>query len=663
MKENDMKLTLKLPLAFGACTLLIIILGLSNIYSMRSMSTNINEIATSWLPSIKELGILVREVNDIRRLHLIYSLTDNADLKAEQEKRAKSSLEKLENTKARYEKLITSDEERKAYEEFKKAFADYLLLFQSAQELEKAGKRDEAVRMQAGTLRTTANTTIEALTRGVEINDKGAAVEAGNGQAAFENAKWLSTILLVLAVALSAALGYLVPRSITKPLSESVVFANRLSVGDLSSKLGITLKNEIGSLADALRGVAEAEKRVSDLAGRVAAGDLNVEVSPRSQEDSLLISFSSLVESEKAVAELTRKLSVGDLRVDAKSRSSHDDLMRSLSSLVEAEKNIAELSRKLAEGDLRVKVAPRSEEDTLLNAFSNMVSKLSSVVQEVQASAHNVSSGSQELSTSAQSLSQATTEQAAALEESSASMEEMSSSINQNADNARQTESIAAKAASDARESGTAMSQTVTAMKDIAQKISIIEEIARQTDLLALNAAIEAARAGEHGKGFAVVAAEVRKLAERSQQAAAEINTLSSSSMAVTESTGALLNRLVPDIQKTAELVQEISASSAEQNSGASQVNKALQQLDQVVQQNASAAEEMASTAEELSSQAEQLQSVIAFFQVEGGDATARRMARAQVQSRQPEKAAPKKRNSGVMLALGGDEGQDFERF
>jgi methyl-accepting chemotaxis protein len=198
-------------------------------------------------------------------------------------------------------------------------------------------------------------------------------------------------------------------------------------------------------------------------------------------------------------------------------------------------------------------------------------------------------------------------------------MEEMSSNIRQNADNAIQTEKIAVKSSADAEDGGKAVMQTVTAMKAIAGKINIIEEIARQTNLLALNAAIEAARAGEHGKGFAVVASEVRKLAERSQRAAAEIGELSSSSVEVAEKAGEMLSRMVPDIQKTAGLVQEISASCREQDTGAEQINKAMQQLDQVIQQNASASEEMASTSEELSSQAEQLQAAIAFFKL--GDA------------------------------------------
>ncbi|MDA8088223.1 MAG: methyl-accepting chemotaxis protein, partial [Nitrospiraceae bacterium] len=192
------------------------------------------------------------------------------------------------------------------------------------------------------------------------------------------------------------------------------------------------------------------------------------------------------------------------------------------------------------------------------------------------------------------------------------------STIMQNAENAQQTGSIATKAADDARESGVAVSGTVKAMKEISEKISIIEEIARQTNLLALNAAIEAARAGEHGRGFAVVASEVRKLAERSQTAAAEISGLSRGSVEVAEKAGQMLAKLVPDIQKTSELVLEISAASKEQNTGAQQVNQAIQQLDQVIQQNAGASEEMASTAEELSSQAEHLQSAMSFFKIEG---------------------------------------------
>ena len=305
------------------------------------------------------------------------------------------------------------------------------------------------------------------------------------------------------------------------------------------------------------------------------------------------------------------------------------------------------VSQRLAEGDLlvRVEATGRDETGQLLDATATMVGKLREVVVGVMTTAQNVASGSQELSSSSQQMSHGASEQASSVEEVSSSMEQMASNIRQNADNAEQTEKMALRSSAAAREGGQAVSETVTAMKDIAGKISIIEEIARQTNLLALNAAIEAARAGEHGKGFAVVASEVRKLAERSQKAAGEINQLSQSSVSVAEHAGELLKGMVPEIQKTAELVQEITAACREQDAGAAQINKAIQQLDQVIQQNASAAEEMASTSEELSSQAEALQSAVEFFKIEG-TAHPTRPAR-------PALHAPVKNRGGNRVAVG----------
>lgn len=286
----------------------------------------------------------------------------------------------------------------------------------------------------------------------------------------------------------------------------------------------------------------------------------------------------------------------------------------------------AKVAEQISEGDLTAKltVSAKDEIGQMAEAMNRMVENLRNVVSDVSKAADNVSSGSQEMSSTAQQLSQGASEQAASAEETTSSMEEMASSIQQNADNAKQTDKIASKASEDAKTSGDAVVQTVNAMKEIAEKINIIEEIARKTDLLALNAAVEAARAGEHGKGFAVVASEVRKLAERSQGAAAEITRLATEGVNVAQGAGEMLTKLVPDIRKTAELVQEINAASAEQNTGANQVNKAIQQLDQVIQQNASAAEEMASTAEELSSQAEQLQHTISFFKMDNNGSRSR---------------------------------------
>jgi methyl-accepting chemotaxis protein len=320
-----------------------------------------------------------------------------------------------------------------------------------------------------------------------------------------------------------------------------------------------------------------------------------------------------------AATDAVAKVALGDLSatLNFSSKDEVGQISLSINRMIDSLRDTAGVAARVADGDLTVEAKVLSDKDTMGHAHKNMLEKLRNIVNEVSTAASNVASGSEEMSATAQQLSQGASEQAASAEETTSAMEEMTASIQQNADNAKQTDKIASKAAEDTKAGGEAVSQTVSAMKQIAEKINVIEEIARKTDLLALNAAVEAARAGEHGKGFAVVASEVRKLAERSQTAAAEISKLTNGGVSVAEGAGAMLTKLVPDIRKTAELVQEINAASAEQNTGAGQVNKAIQQLDQVIQQNASASEELASTAEELTSQAEQLQSSIAFFKVD----------------------------------------------
>ncbi len=339
-------------------------------------------------------------------------------------------------------------------------------------------------------------------------------------------------------------------------------------------------------------------------------------------------------------------------------------------------------AREIASGNLAatIDVDQRDEVGVMAATLAEMGRKLRQVVSDVRDVTDSVAAGSGELSSTAISLSQGATQQASAIEEVSASMEEMASNISQNADNALKTQGLASGASGQAEDGGSAVSEAVEAMREIADKISIIEEIARQTNLLALNAAIEAARAGEHGKGFAVVAAEVRKLAERSGVAAGEISQLAASSVDVADRAGELLSQLVPDIKETAELVEEITTASNEQNAGAGQINSAIQQLDQVVQQNASVSEEMSSTSEELSGQAEQLQDTVAFFnigQTSGATRTVtqvRKPAPQAIAAPRPQAApqpaaaprptaAPKPVGGGVSLDMDGDDDGDFERF
>ena len=324
-------------------------------------------------------------------------------------------------------------------------------------------------------------------------------------------------------------------------------------------------------------------------------------------------------------------VALGDtsVRIEASSRDECGQLLASLGRMLASTREIVLAAERIADGDLTVSVKPRSEKDALGIALGHMLEKLGRVIGEVQSGSAALSGAAGQVSATSETLSQGTSEQASSVEETTASLEQMNASINQNAENARHLAQISSDGARVADESASAVGRTVLAMKDIAEKISIVDEIAYQTNLLALNAAIEAARAGEHGRGFSVVATEVRKLAERSQTAAKEISVLATSSVKVAEQSGQLLAELAPKVRKGADVVQELSAASAEQAQGVGQVSRAMSQVDQVTQQNASAAEELSSTAEELAAQAETLQQLVGFFKLTGGAAVAPAVARA----------------------------------
>jgi len=325
-----------------------------------------------------------------------------------------------------------------------------------------------------------------------------------------------------------------------------------------------------------------------------------------------------------------------------------------------------EYAKSIAQGDLTatIDINQNDEIGELADNLRNMTANLKNIIGEIVDGADSISSSSEEMNANAQTVSQGASEQAASVEEVSSSMEQMVANIQQNTENAQQTEKISQQAANEIQDGSNAVTQTVSAMKQIAGKISIITDIAFQTNILALNAAVEAARAGEHGRGFAVVAAEVRKLAERSQVAANEITTITGGSVQIAEKAGKLLENIVPNIQKTSKLVQEITAASLEMNSGAGQVNNAINEFNKVTQQNAASAEEMATSSQELSDRAQHLAETVAFFKIDDNAKTNHSKKAKKTTTHTQNHFHPNvKKEKGFALQLHDSADNEFERF
>ena len=613
-----MRFTIKLKLAVAFGLMVVLLAGMAGlgIYNLGKLNTTISEVIAGPAKRLDYAQQANVEMLMLMRAQKNVMLARNPTELAEFEAKGDKASDNLEKVIAAVDAISTAEGKRD-WEKARGLLENFNRTDAQVRALVRSGAVAQAKDLALGDSARVANELGDLLANVVQRNEAFLVKADEDTDAQYESTRNLMVGMAAVSLIIAIGSALWIALGISTGLSRVMGVANSVAVGDLDQRVEIKSNDEIKDLVDTFNGMTGNLKATAALADQVAAGDLSVEVKPLSDKDTLGLSLRSMVANLRDSAATADRVAAGDLSVDVQPRSEKDTLNLSMRAMVANLRNNAGLADKIADGDLTVAAKPLSDKDTLGLALERMVERLRGVVADAISAAENVSAGSQEMSASSEQLSQGATEQAASAEEASASMEQMAANIKQNADNAAQTEKIARQSSKDAESSGEAVDRAVVAMRTIADKIGIVQEIARQTDLLALNAAVEAARAGEHGKGFAVVASEVRKLAERSQTAAAEIGAVSGDTVKAAQEAGEMLSRLVPDIRKTAELVSEISAACREQDIGASQINEAIQQLDKVTQQNAGASEQMSATSEELAAQAEELQTSIAFFRTD----------------------------------------------
>lgn len=632
---KNLKITSKLIIMAVFAMIALVSTGIYGLINMQTINEGMNSL-------YKDRVLAMEYIKQISDAYAI-KVSDNINKTIYGQISWKQSLDELENATVivnknleLFEATYMDDEEKKLYEEsneMRKISKGFVI---EVKEHLKGPETPDTKKKLHEMITTRMYPSLESYTVKLEelyLFQEKKAEEFKNNSDKLYNATFTMFIIII---ASSLIFLFLLSMYIINGISKKVQYAkhvsDKIASGDFSiSTSKFTNHDEITELIDAFMKIKNnlevitekikmyIEKTRQGEVESIHFDDTEFEGEYREMLNGLNVAAQTTARPLANVRDILQKLALGDLSRKIDNNGQEGiwlNLGLALNEVIDANIKVVENAKRLTAGDLTVKIKKRSDADELLISLTEMVENLNEIVSKVMDASENVASGSAQLSATAQMVAQGANEQAASSEEASSSIEQMASSIQQNSDNSSQTQKIAQENAQKIIEVASAAEKSLEAIRQITEKITVVNDIAEKTDILAINAAIEAARAGEHGKGFAVVAAEVRKLAEVSQKAAREINELSKVNLKITEDTGRQMTNIIPSIQKTAALVQEIAAASAEQSTGANQISSAIQQLSMVTQQNGAASEEMSSSSEELSSLAEVLKDTISYFNI-----------------------------------------------